>query len=608
MPLYHGTLNQMGELQSNQGTGNEAPGPALQVGVALTVMAVCAGAFALSWRQGFVNWDDQTNFIENSSIREVSWEAVAWAFTTRHMGHYQPINWLTFLTDNALFGLNPQAFHRTQSVLHGITAVMIFLLTLRLLERARISSARVRTLAAAIATICWGVHPLRVESVAWASARTDVLATLFYTAAVFVYVGHRSTSPPISTLRLLAVTALYVLALLSKVLAITLPVVLIVLDVYLGRLSWPPWKDPEKARRAILEKLPMLAIAVAAALSAFWAGEKAVAALEQKTAEWRISALAVGLVFPLYKTLVPVWLSPLYEYPVRFGFTHPTVILFAALFAVFVIGAILIHRKCPACVAAMSCYLIILFPVSGLLQRGPQMAADRYSYLATVPILVLTAAGISWVLPRFPRTTGLGLAGMFIALLALTNIQVKRWGDSFTLWRHAIALDPSNATAHDGLAAALARAEQLDEAERHYKAALAFQPLQHTARFGLANIQREKEQFDDAITNYLEVIRQQPGFSPARLGAGMTLVLCERYGEAEPHLRRLLEDDADHTLGLHLLADALAGQGRYSEAVALLDRAIAIARKTNEMKLVEVLSRVRREYVAESAASAPADR
>src|SRR5262245_9417533 len=191
--------------------------------------------FSPALRNGFVNWDDFETIVENQNIRGFTWSLLRWMFTTFHLGHYQPLSWLSFSLDYLLWGLEPFGYHLTNILLHSANAVLFYFVSRRLLALAAPSiNAVVLHLAAGFSALIFASHPLRVESVAWATERRDVLSGFFLLLTVLSYLKAVSaeTDPRSWRSWITVAVVLYVLSLLSKASGMTLPLVLLVLDVY----------------------------------------------------------------------------------------------------------------------------------------------------------------------------------------------------------------------------------------------------------------------------------------------------------------------------------------------------------------------------------------
>src|SRR5262249_15263173 len=278
--------------------------------------------FLPSLRNGFVLWDDDRMFLENQHFRGLGWTQIRWMLTTFHVGHYMPLTWLSVSVDHALWGMNPTGYHLTNVLWHGANAGLAYLVARRLLALAGGGSTAALRAGAVVAALFFGLHPLRTESVAWATERRDVLSAFFYLLAVWCYLrardGRGAGEGP-EPRWYGACLGSFALALLSKSMAVSLPVVLLVLDAYPLRrwLSGGPWLGPA-GRRAWIEKIPFVLLSLAASVVAWFAlsasgNERMVADV---TWSGRIAMAVYGLAFYLWKTVLPVNLSPLYE---RYG-------------------------------------------------------------------------------------------------------------------------------------------------------------------------------------------------------------------------------------------------------------------------------------------------
>src|SRR5437899_2580856 len=242
----------------------------LPLAIVLAVVAV----FAVGLRNEFVQWDDQVNLVENPHFRGLAPRHLAWMFTTTLMGHYIPVTWLSFGLDYVLWGMEPAGYHFTNLLLHAANAVLVYWITRRLLAAAQPAASPTALRAgAAVAALFFAIHPLRAESVAWATERRDVLSGLLFLTSVLTYLRAAGAEGARRRRLLAASVAAFALALLAKSIVMTLPLLLIVLDWYpLRRLSGAPstWRTPQ-TRRTLLEKLPFGAVAVAGAAVSYWA-------------------------------------------------------------------------------------------------------------------------------------------------------------------------------------------------------------------------------------------------------------------------------------------------------------------------------------------------
>src|SRR5881628_2118970 len=376
------------------------------------IALVTFAAFLPVLQNQFVDWDDQRNFLDNHHYRGLGWTHLRWMWTT-HLGHYIPLTWMTLGLDYLLWGMNPVGYHLTNLLLHAANAVVFFFVVRRLLTRA-LSSPSERghalALSAGFASLVFAIHPLRVESVAWVTERRDVLSGLFYLLTILLYLRAREREERGRGWYWLSVAA-FVCALLSKSMVVNLPVVLLILDVYpLRRLGGAVGWLSESARRVYVEKIPFVLLAAAASAIAVMAQSSvhAAASLAQLSVPGRLAVSAYGLSFYLWKMVVPVNLSPLYELPPTVNPWAPPFLLSYGLVLAITALVLALRRRVPGLPAAWVAYIVVLLPVLGIFQSGPQIAADRYTYLAGLGWAVLAGAGLLSVWRRLPfLSTGL---------------------------------------------------------------------------------------------------------------------------------------------------------------------------------------------------------
>ncbi|HWE38079.1 MAG TPA: tetratricopeptide repeat protein [Isosphaeraceae bacterium] len=550
------------------------PAPANSLrGAALGPALVAVASFATAAGNGFVNWDDTFNFVENPAIRGLGPRHIAWAWTTVHLGSYQPLGWMAVQAEYAAWGLDPRGYHLTSIALHAINSTLLFFLLLRLLELGRPdlrSDPRLLRGVAAPAAALFAAHPLRAEVVAWASCQFYLLCGFFSLLCVLAYLRGARPEGRHRTGWMAASWLLMLAALLSKPAAAGLPAVLVVLDVYpLRRLGPGRWKTAE-ARRAWVEKglflLPGLAVAALAVVAK--AKDQGLATLDETTLPERVGRACFAAAFYPLKTLLPDRLTPLYPPP------REALPYVAGAAVVLVVGALAIRsrRRLPALAAAWFAYLVLMAPTSGLIRFGQQVAADRYSYLATIPWYAAFAGLLVRARRpgRRPLVVGMGPPVLVVvaALASMSWRQCLVWHDSVALWSHAINRGAATDLAHNNLGAALASEGREDEAMAEYEAAVRLNPDHAMARFSLGTHLFRLGRLDEAIDQYRAVLRLLPDSYDAHFNLGMTLARAGRFQAALPHFdaaRRLRPAAAAPRYYLGAALDAL---GRRDDAIA----------------------------------------
>jgi hypothetical protein len=397
---------------------------------------------------GFV-WDDGANLIAARSHWDRGLAGVAWAFTTPFFGHYQPLTWMSYQLDALLSGATPRGVHTTNLVLHLLASVLVGALAGWFARRsldpleARDRSARCAT-ASLLSAGLFALHPIHVETVAWATERRDALSTVLVLAAVLL---HLTTSPPDaapSRYRGL-VALLHALAALARA-QMGLPFVLLALDVWpLGRAARTPAAG-RPWRQLVAEKSLSFAVAAASAAAALWA-QASSGALTSASEHGLLDRLVqAGYGFAFYPAALvfrPSWL-PLYERPSPFDPFAARYLLPALAAVAAIVALALLRRRLPALTTAAGAYLLLVLPVAGLAQSGIQLVADRYAYLATIPLLLFVACVTARWLQGAARLPARIVAAIsLLALLALaaaaTHRQAKVWRDDESLWRHVLA-------------------------------------------------------------------------------------------------------------------------------------------------------------------------
>jgi protein O-mannosyl-transferase len=439
--------------------------------LALSAAAAAFLTFIPSLSSAWLNWDDWILVSQNPHVRGFGWENVRWAFTSALGGAYQPLAYLSYALDFTAWGSDARGYHLTNALLHAVCAALLFLVARRVLALARPSAAGEPEggldAAALFAALVFAVHPLRVESVSWIAERRDPLCGTLWLGAALAYL--RAREPGRAKGSLLPAAGLFAAACLAKGIAVTLPLVLLVLDL------WPLRRRFSEAAR---EKVPMLFLGGALGVLAIarQAGARASWSWTDHGAAARLAQAAFALVFYVRKTVLPAGLSPFYELRPPLDPYEARFLLSAAAVAVFAAAAWRVRRARPAAAAAGAAYLLILLPVSGLLQAGSQLVADRYSYLACVPWAILAGGVFRAALLRSRRTASVLAAGAVLALAAACVAQQSSWRDSEALWRRVLALDADSPTGWINLGSALAGERRTPEAAAAFARALASDP------------------------------------------------------------------------------------------------------------------------------------
>ena len=338
--------------------------------VPVIIVLLTVAAFLPALQNGFVSWDDYKNFLLNPHYRGLGLDELRWMFTAFHLGHYIPLTWLTFGLDYLLWGMDPAGYHFTNLLLHVATAIAFYFMTIWLFRLAAGSVGEDKAVlaGAAFAALLFSVHPLRVESVAWITERRDVLVGLLYVLTILAYL--RAIDRVARSAKWYGVSVfLFACALLSKSMAVSLPVVLLILDVYpLRRLGGHAGWWNASARRVYTEKIPFVLLAVVASAVAFVAlsDSPGMASLENMSPLDRLIISGYSLGFYLWKTVAPWNLSPMYELPARIDPWSTPFILSNSLVLIFIVLTFALRHRLPGLLAVWLTYVVILLPVIGI--------------------------------------------------------------------------------------------------------------------------------------------------------------------------------------------------------------------------------------------------
>lgn len=405
-----------------------------------------------------LDWDDSGYIYENRHIKSLSLETVRWAFGEFYLNYWAPLTWLSLAVDHAFWGVNPTGYHLTNNILHSLNAGMFFLICLELLKvrqpeflradtKMPLVSAHLPLLCALLAALVFAIHPLRVESVAWATERKDVLSLFFGLPAVLLYIWYTRRSCIwdrgriwVSSRDYWLALVFFSLSLMSKSLMVMLPVVLLVLDWFpLGRMK------TAGIFPILIEKVPFFLLSGAASLITLKAQSGAV---EQVTLHTKVLNAFKSIIAYLGMTIWPFDLSPFYMHPVSIQGWPREYILAVAVVILTTFCCLVLLRRRPIFMAVWLIYLVTLLPFLGFTQIGPQAMAGRFTYLSGLPLALLFSIGVTSGFVRFAGTRPIAISfGVAVVLLLLasgylTVREIAVWKDDVSLWARVIDLNP----------------------------------------------------------------------------------------------------------------------------------------------------------------------
>jgi Flp pilus assembly protein TadD len=543
--------------------------------------------FLPALRNGFVSWDDGMNFYENFHFRGLGRAQLSWMFLySSQRFNYEPLTWLLYGLTFVIFGIKPFGYHLVGLLSHLATTAAFYFVALRLFKLASPGSEAKaedhRRWAAAVAALFFAIHPLRVEVVAWASGQHYAFCGFFFIASIWAYLRSRDNDK--DRLRWLAVSvAFHAAALAFYSIVMTLPAVLLILDVY-------PLKRFSNWRAALLEKIPYLALsaAAAAAMLGMRARNGSIVDVARFGFLGRIAQSFYGIAFCLWKTIIPFHLLPLYELPIHFDPFAPVFILGAAAVVALTGGFFALRRVWPAALAVWIYSVVTLSPVLGIVLAGSQLTADRYTYLPSLGWSLLAGAGVLSALrsSRYARAVPFVLAFLGLGLGVLTWRQIDIWRDTDTLWTYALSINPACILGQNNIAVDLVARNRAAEAVPHLQEALRLKPDYAEAHYNLGVALDKLGRLDEAQDRFRRALALKPDYVQAHINVGALLARQGRRDEAVTEFREALRIDpasVDASSNLTSAAAdfnnvglALAGKGRFADASADYVKALAL--------------------------------
>jgi tetratricopeptide (TPR) repeat protein len=505
------------------------------------VQYLVAGAIALATllvylaalQNDFVGWDDGPYVVENHYIRSFDSAFFRWAFFDFYASNWHPLTWISHALDYAVWGLNPLGHHLTNVLLHALNTFLVVLLVMRLLEAVHgspftVHNSRFALIAAGTTGVLFGLHPVHVESVAWVAERKDLLCGLFFLLSIMAYVnavrrmGHGAEGKRLTPGAMLSALCLFILALLSKPMAVTLPVVLLILDWHpLDRLrSW------NALRTAVVEKLPFLACGFISSVLTILAQRGTIAPLEFVPVSTRLLVAINSLMSYIGKMLWPANLIPFYPYPRNVSLLAPEYLLSLVLVTGVTAGCILLAKRQKWWLAAWGYYTVTLIPVLGIVQVGTQAMADRYTYLPGLGPFLCLGLAAAWIVDKTDTVKkgrravqAVAAAAAVAAIAALSLLTVEQtgvWKNTMVFWNYVIEKEPDRVPqAYNNRGLALKNIGRLHEAIEDFDRAIALNP-EYTLAYNNRGVTFKKAgMLREAIADFDKAIALTPSYYKA---------------------------------------------------------------------------------------------
>jgi protein O-mannosyl-transferase len=558
---------------------------------------------------GFTNLDDDLYVVNNPHVRAgLTWSTVKWAFASREAANWHPVTWLSHALDCQLFKLNPVGPHYVNVLLHAANAVLLFLL---------LETATGFTWPSVMVAALFALHPMNVESVAWASERKNVLSMLFLLLTMRAYQRYvRQTSVK----RYLIVAVLFALGLMAKPEIITLPFVLLLWDYWpLQRMGHESFSgegsgiastaasvEPRSFFFLVLEKVPLLLLSAGSAVITLVA-QSGGHAVRTASTRVRFGNAAVAYVRYLGKAFWPSRLAALYPH---LGRLLPTWEIVAATAVLLLLTGLILRSHRRYLIVGWFWFLGTLVPVIGLVQVGVQAMADRYAYLSFIGLFLCVVWGIAeiaqrrkigWVWLAVPAMLVLAAFGM------VTRHQITYWHDSETLWRHTLSVTERNYTAHDALARALAEEGRIDEAIVQHNAAEELHAYSSSEMVSIALYEQSQGRVQEAIqqlTRAVDAATDANSRAIALSCLGSAFTQAKDLGHARMSYVSALQQNPDNgvaLVGMGLLAER---DGDFASATEQIAHAMKVeATDVGYLLLAQALGRAGHTAEAEQAAA-----
>lgn len=548
-------------------------------------------------RNGFVTWDDSEYIYENLYIMALDVKFLKWAFFSFHSSNWHPLTWLSHAIDYAIWGLDPLGHHLTSVVLHGLNTFIVVLLAIRLLEAAEIRSRLKIPFAAVITGLLFGLHPLNVESVAWGSERKNVLCGFFFLLSLLSYIryvnwrvkGQENPGRWFFDGSYLSALGLFFLALLSKPMAVSLPVVLLIID-------WYPFRRFEgigKLRLLIIEKLPFFMLSLAAGLITLMAQKAAMKNLVLYPLSSRILVGFKSLIAYPVKALFPGKLIPFYPYPGNVSLLSYEYLIPLLLVVGIAAVCLIISKRQRMWAAVAGYYLVTILPVLGIIQVGDQAMADRYAYLPCLGPFLIIGLGVAHVPERLSlsgyknpiwRASPFFVAGLLLIIMSLVTIrQIGIWKDGRALWTYELKSEPVNHGAYNGLGAYYLEARLYDKALKYFTEAVRLTPVPNAEYYyNRAHAYAGLERYEEAAEGYTEAIRLSHGANFSYYND--RAIACAKTGRYKDALRDYLTALSLNSGAAEVyynLGNLYMKLGRHEEALKVYTQAINLIPRPN---------------------------
>jgi Tfp pilus assembly protein PilF len=561
--------------QSPTRVGAAFPLSVNQRGALIIALLLFGGTLLLyvpALNNAFVNYDDPAYVTGNAHVLQgLSWNNIAWAFSTTVEANWHPLTWISHMTDVALFGTNPRGHHLTSILLHALNVVLLFLL----LQRTTGYMLR-----SALVAVLFAVHPLNVECVGWVAERKSLLSMLFLLLALGAYGWYASKR---SWERYAVLILLFALGLSAKPMIVTLPLLLLLWDYWpLGRLA--SGSTAPKAFWLAAEKIPLFILSAVSSWITLYAQRNAgsLGSTELLPLRVRIENAVYSYASYIEKGIWPSRLAVFYPHPENS--LAPWKVCVAALLMIACSVPVWRYRlRHRYLLTGWVWYAVAMIPMIGIVQVGRQAMADRYAYLPFIGLFIIGVWGCDELFMRLDLSgfvRGAVASGVVIACASVAFLQASYWHNSYTLFSHALAVTSRNGIAECNFGTAMMEMGRPDLAMPHFEAAAEFTPQLSTAHYNLGVMQQQQGHPDAAKREYYVTLKYSADateIAQAHSNLGFLLLETNELKTAGDEFTAALHVNPDKQNSLLGRGMAEYKEGNLEAAVSDLSRATQIA-------------------------------
>jgi tetratricopeptide (TPR) repeat protein len=518
--------------------------------------------FIPAFNNGFTNWDDPTYILDNPLIRQFNFDTIRSIFSEPYFGNYQPLHILSYAFEYQLYQLNPVGYHVTSVIMHLITTALVYRFIFLLCGNSNITI---------ISTLLFGIHPMHVESIAWAAERKDMLYASFFLGALIMYLLYLKSDQKLKYL--IFAFLLFSLSILSKAMASSLPPVLILIDFYYKR---------KFNSKLVMEKIPFFALAIVFGLiSAITASTTGQVSLHVFNLFERIIIANFNLLTYCFKLLIPFNFSAFYPYPQRVEGMLPFYFYIAPFIVIAL--AILIFKsvkKTRVIIFGAGFFVACIILVLQLFPVGPTIISERYTYLPSIGFFFVCGYFIDQIIRQKPGMKTAIYFVLSIYCLYLSVATYKRndvWKDSISLWTNVLNQFPHVGTALNNIGNVYGKERgDLDKALEYFNKSIQYDPGYENAYANRGIVFCMKGNLTDGIRDFSKAIELKPGYYDALVNRGIAYYSMKEYDKSIADFNTLIATKPNDAVLLSHRGWSLLQAGKNEEALNDFNRSITI--------------------------------